>query len=72
VHIKRNASQDVVLWSNELMVLLVLIFSVANIQINTEWHESACRNKRKIHEKETAQRNLCAVASFMVVVRGIC
>jgi hypothetical protein len=45
VHINRNASQEVVLWSNELMVLSVLNYSVANIQINTERHESDDRNK---------------------------
>jgi len=38
------------------MVLLVLLFSVANIQINTEWHESLGRNKLKIRAKRNGAK----------------
>jgi hypothetical protein len=60
VHIKRNASQEVVLWSIELIVLLVLLFSVANIQINTERHEFLSRNKLKNTGKKKRRKEFFA------------
>jgi len=56
VHINRNASHEVDLWSNELIVLSVLYYGVTNIQINMERHELDYRNKTENPTKETAQK----------------